>query len=416
MNFKILYKNILKNKLLLISTFIIIILIVLYLVNSDDKQKKVKLILKKYCNITINGNNPQDIIVTNDKFYNMILANGELGLAESYMFGYWYSNNLYETINLLLRNYDKISLYDFNFNDILTIISNKIFNRQTIDKALVDVQSHYDIGNDLYTRMLDKNMQYTCGFWQDTNDLDTAQLQKMKIIGQKLNLKQGDTLLDIGCGWGYLINFLSKEYNVKGIGITLSEEQLSYAKNKFKDNKNADYQLMDYRNIPKDMKFNKIVSVGMLEHVGAKNYKEYFDVVNNHLEPNGLALIHTIGRQSKKMITTTGNGPFIDKYIFPGGHTPSWEELSSIISNDFFIHDWHNFGQYYTKTLLAWHKNINTKWNEIPNYNEKFKKMWEFYLLGCAAAFNNCRLLLWQILISKDCISELPRRDCLIKY
>ena len=140
MNFKILYKNILKNKLLLISTFIIIILIVLYLVNSDDKQKKVKLILKKYCNITINGNNPQDIIVTNDKFYNMILANGELGLAESYMFGYWYSNNLYETINLLLRNYDKISLYDFNFNDILTIISNKIFNRQTIDKALVDVQ------------------------------------------------------------------------------------------------------------------------------------------------------------------------------------------------------------------------------------------------------------------------------------
>ena len=284
MNLKILYKNLLKNKLILITTFIIILFIIYYLVYSNNSQEKIKLILKKHCNITINGSNPQDIIVTNDKFYNMVLTNGELGLAESYMSGYWYSNNLYETFIALLVNYDKISYYDFNFKDILSIISNKIFNRQTIDKALVDVQSHYDIGNDLYTRMLDKNMQYTCGFWQDTNDLDTAQLQKMKIIGQKLNLKQGDTLLDIGCGWGYLINFLSKEYNVKGIGITLSEEQLSYAKDKFKDNKNADYQLMDYRNIPKDMKFNKIVSVGMLEHVGAKNYKEYFDVVNNHFK------------------------------------------------------------------------------------------------------------------------------------
>lgn len=415
MNLKTLYKDLLKNKLILITTIIIILFIIYYLVYSNNSQEKIKLILKKHCNITINGSNPQDIIVTNDKFYNMVLTNGELGLAESYMSGYWYSNNLYETFIALLVNYDKISYYDFNFKDILSIISNKIFNRQTIDKALVDVQSHYDIGNDLYTRMLDKNMQYTCGFWQDTNDLDTAQLQKMKIIGQKLNLKPGDTLLDIGCGWGYLINYLSKEYNVKGLGITLSEEQLSYAKNKFKNNTNADYQLMDYRNIPKDMKFNKIVSVGMLEHVGVKNYKEYFDVVNNHLEKDGLALIHTIGRQTK-MTSTNGNCKFMNKYIFPGGHIPSWEELSPIVSNNFFIHDWHNFGQYYTKTLLAWHKNINSKWNEIPNYNENFKKMWEFYLLGCAATFRTCRLLLWQILISKDCINELPRRDCLIKY
>ena len=140
---------------------------------------------------------------------------------------------------------------------------------------------------------------------------------------------------------------------------------------------------MDYRNIPKDMKFNKIVSVGMLKYVGAKNYKEYFDVVNNHLEPNGLALIHTIGRQSK-MITTTGNGPFIDKYIFPGGHTPSWEELSQLY-HDFFIHNWHNFGQYYTKTLLAWHKNINTKWNEIPNYNENLKNVGILFTWLCSS-------------------------------
>ena len=415
MNFKNLYKNLLKNKLILITTFIIILFIIFYLVYSNNSQEKLKLILKKHCNIIINGSNPQDIIVTNDKFYNMVLTNGELGLAESYMFGYWYSNNLYSTLYELSSNYKSISYYDFNINDVLSIISKKLFNHQTISKALVDVQSHYDIGNDLYTRMLDKNMQYTCGFWQDTNDLDTAQLQKMKIIGQKLNLKPGDTLLDIGCGWGYLINYLSKEYNVKGLGITLSEEQLSYAKNKFKNNENADYQLMDYRNIPKDMKFNKIVSVGMLEHVGVKNYKEYFDIVYDHLQENGLALIHTIGRQSD-ITNTQPTSDFIYKYIFPGSYVPCWKELSPIISRKFFIHDWHNFGQYYNKTLLAWHKNINSKWNEIPNYNEEFKKMWEFYLLACAVSFELCDLKLWQILISKDCLTKLPRRDCLIKY
>ena len=415
MNSKNLYKNLLKNKLLLITTFIIILLIVYYLVNSNNSEEKLKLILKKHCNITINGNNPQDIIVTNNKFYNMALTNGELGVSESYMYGYWYSNDLYSTIYQLCSNYKSISYYDFNINDVLSILSRKIFNQQTISRALVDVQSHYDIGNDLYTRMLDKNMQYTCGFWQDTNDLDTAQLQKMKIIGQKLNLKPGDTLLDIGCGWGYLINYLSKEYNVKGLGITLSEEQLSYAKNEFKNNENVDYKLMDYRNIPKNMKFNKIVSFGMLEHVGVKNYNDYFNIVYDHLENNGLALIHTIGRQSN-ITNAQATSDFIDKYIFPGSYIPCWEELSPIVSRKFFIHDWHNFGQYYNKTLLAWHKIINSKWNEIPNYNEEFKKMWNFYLISSAVSFELCHLKLWQILISKDCLTKLPRRDCLIKY
>ena len=170
MNLKNLYKNLLKNKLILITTFIIILFIIYYLVYSNNSQEKLKLILKKHCNITINGNNPHDIIVTNNKFYNIVLTNGELGLAESYMYGYWYSNDLYSTLYELSSNYKSISYYDFNINDILSILSKKIFNQQTISRALVDVQSHYDIGNDLYTRMLDKNMQYTCGFWQDTND------------------------------------------------------------------------------------------------------------------------------------------------------------------------------------------------------------------------------------------------------
>ena len=226
--------------------------------------------------IHINGFDPQDIIVHDDRFYNMVLSSGELGLAESYMYNYWSSNDLYQTLYLLSKNYDNISYIDFNFNDFLNMIKYYLFNNQTIEKALVDVQSHYDIGNDLYTRMLDKNMQYTCAFFQDTQDLNTAQEQKMDLIGQKLNLKPGDTLLDIGCGWGYLINYLSKKYNVKGVGITLSEEQIKYAEDHFKNNSNVSYQLMDYRNIPKDMKFSKIVSVGMLETRWIKKLQRIF--------------------------------------------------------------------------------------------------------------------------------------------
>ena len=398
--------------------FFIIILILIVILRSFFNLQNPKTTIEKLmikCDIHINGSNPQDIIVHDDRFYNMVLSSGELGLAESYMYNYWSSNDLYQTLYLLSKNYDNISYIDFNFNDFLNMIKYYLFNNQTIEKALVDVQSHYDIGNDLYTRMLDKNMQYTCAFFQDTQDLNTAQEQKMDLIGQKLNLKPGDTLLDIGCGWGYLINYLSKKYNVKGVGITLSEEQIKYAEDHFKNNSNVSYQLMDYRNIPKDMKFSKIVSVGMLEHVGSKNYKEYFDIVHEHLTDDGIALIHSIGCQNGLRGISDASSKFINKYIFPNGHIPTWDEISPIVSKKFLIHDWHNFGKYYNNTLQAWYNNINSKWHEIPNYDDKFKRMWNFYLLGCAANFSLCNLTLWQILITKSC-TNLPKRDCLIIY
>lgn len=401
-----------KLSYFLLSIILVILIILIFFTKKNNSKDTVKKLLAK-CDIQINGSNPQDIIVHDDKFYNMILL-GELGLGESYMLKYWTSKDLYKTLFLLSKNYDNISHLDFNFNDFMNIISSYLFNNQTIEKALVDVQSHYDIGNDLFTRMLDRNMQYTCAFFQDTKDLNIAQEQKMNLIGQKLNLKPGDILLDIGCGWGYLINYLSKKYDVKGLGITLSKEQLKYAKNQFKDNANASFKLLDYRNIPKDMKFTKIVSVGMLEHVGSKNFNEYFNIVHEHLTDDGLALIHTIGRQNI-FRQNAGISKFVGKYIFPNAWIPSWDELSNIVSKKFLIQDWQNFGKYYDKTIQAWHKNINSKWKEIPNYDDKFIRMWNFYLLGCSANFNLCNLILWQILIAKSC-NNIPRRDCLIKY
>ena len=397
--------------------FTIILLICIFFIILKSKHNKALVIeLFKKCDIVVNGNREQDILVKNDKFYSELIYNGELGMAESYMNDYWETRNLYYTLFLISKNYDKLSGYDFSLTDIINILFKRIFNYQTIEKSLQDVQSHYDIGNDLYIRMLDRNMQYTCGYWQDTNDLNTAQLQKMKIIGQKLNLQPGDTLLDIGCGWGFLINYLSKEFKINGLGITLSKEQLQFAKTTFADNKLADYKLMDYRNIPNDMKFSKIVSVGMLEHVGSKNYEEYFTIVQNHLKNDGIALIHTIGCQNTMRGSTGAASKFIDKYIFPNGQIPTWDELSSCISNKFYINDWHNFGKYYAKTLLAWHKNINSKWKEIPHYDDRFIRMWNFYLLGCAGNFELGNMLLWQIVLTKSSTRKLPRRDCILNY
>jgi cyclopropane-fatty-acyl-phospholipid synthase len=395
---------------------ILIIIILIYKILFIKSEKETVETFLNECEIQIDGANQGDIIVKDDRFYSMCINYGELGFGESYMYGYWDSKNLYETLYNGIKNCHKVSYMNLNSIAFNRYFNNMFYNNQTIDKASADVQAHYNKGNDLYERMLDKtNMQYTCGFFQDTNDLETAQIQKLNIIAQKLNLKPGEKLLDIGCGWGNLINFMTTNYGVKGIGITISSEQLKFCKEKYKDNKNAEFLLIDYRNIPDDMKFDKIVSVGMFEHVGKKNFEEYFDIVYKHLNDDGLALIHTMGQQSK-MINATAHSEWIDKYIFPGGEIPDWEDLSKIISKRFFIHDWHNFGKYYARTFEAWYNNINKRWNEIPNYNEEFRRMWNFYLVSFIVNFDLCRLLLFQILISKKCLDKLPRRDCLIEY
>ena len=378
---------------------------------NQSAQDLIRSKLKQHCHIEINGNQPQDIHVHNDKFYSMVMNESDLGLAESYMLGYWTTRNLYLTLYNLLAGQSKLqSIMNYNVQDGLTYVKNYFINQQNIEKAELNVHQHYDIGNDLYVRMLDKNLQYTCAFFQDTDNLNIAQEQKMKLIGQKLNLKRGQTVLDIGSGWGGLVNYLAQTYQVKVLGITLSKEQIKYARHRYGKNKYASYEYMDYRKIPKNMKFDRIVSVGMLEHVGSKNFDEYFKVVHDHLHKNGIALIHTIGTYKNKGL----NGKFIQKYIFPGGYIPSFQELSNVVPSYFQIHDWHNFGKYYAKTLKGWYKNINSKWHEIPHYNQQFRNMWNFYLLGCAAVFELCDLQLWQLLLSKDCI-DLPKRDCLIK-
>lgn len=401
----------LKQKWTLLIIVVILILLVLMIMSKSSKTVVTELFKK--CDIIIGGSRPQDIIVKDDKCYSMILIDGDLGLGESYMYGYWTSNDLLLTLETLLANWKEAYSYkNLSLTDISSFINHKILNYQTKSKISRDASKAYDTGNELYERMLDDNMQYTCAFFQDTNDLNVAQKQKMDLIAQKLNLKPGEKVLDIGCGFGSLGNYLSNKYGVYVDGVSLSQEQVNWAKEKYKDNKKLNIMYKDYRDIPDDIIYDKIVSVGCVEHIGLKNYDYFTSFVYNHLKQGSLALLHFYGTQTE----FSGSSLFIDKYIFPGTHVPHWNEISPILQSKFYIHDWHNFGKYYKNTLIAWYNNINKKWSEIPQYNDEFKRMWNFYLLGCAANFGNCNLSLWQILLSKGCPDKLPRRDSLIKY
>jgi len=348
--------------------------------------------LLKNTNIKINGKNPWDIQVHNEKFYARLLSQGTLGLGESYMDGWWDCKNIDQFIDKVLR-----AKLDTKIKGklILSLIKAKLTNQQRKSKAHEIGKRHYDIGNDLYKHMLDKRLTYTCGYWKKAKTLDQAQEDKLNLLCKKLKLKKGERVLDIGCGWGSFAKFAAEKYKVKVVGITVSQEQVDLAK-KLCKGLDVEIRLQDYRDL--DEKFDKIVSVGMFEHVGQKNYKTFFKVANKCLKKDGLFLLHTIASN----VSVTSLEPWIDKYIFPNGMLPSAKQVTKAYEGLFIMEDWHNFGTYYDKTLMAWHKNFNKNWNKIKvNYDERFKRMWNYYLLTCAGSFRAHKNQLWQIVFSK---------------
>jgi cyclopropane-fatty-acyl-phospholipid synthase len=257
-------------------------------------------------------------------------------------------------------------------------------------------EKHYDIGNQLFIKMLDKRMAYSCGYWKHAHNLNEAQEAKMELICQKIGLKPGMKVLDIGCGWGSFAKYAAEKYAVEVVGITISKNQLELAQN-LCQGLPITLRLQDYRNLNES--FDRIVSIGQMEHVGYKNYKTYFDVVHKCLADDGIFLLHTIG--SNKPVHKAD--PWFEKYIFPNGMLPAISQLSSAFENKFIMEDWHNFGIYYDKTLMAWYENFNTHWDEIKqDYDDRFYRMWKYYLLACAGAFRARSIQLWQIVFSKN--------------
>ncbi len=367
------------------------------------KESKVKGILQNMLDpsgVKINGNRPWDIQVHNPNFYERVLSGGSLALGESYMDRWWDCGALDQFFEKILENrLDKKA--KSNAKRLLwVILKAKIMNAQKGSNAYVIGQRHYDIGNDLFSSMLDKGLNYSCGYWKNSETLDDAQDAKLDLICRKMALRAGMKVLDIGCGWGGFAKYAAEKYGATLHGITVSREQVKFANN-FCQGLDVKIELKDYRELKE--RYDRIVSIGMFEHVGYKNYRNFMKVVHRCLKSDGLFLLHTIAGNS----SVNSTDPWISKYIFPNSMLPSAKQITSTAERLFVLEDWHSFGPYYDKTLMAWYKNFQRNWNKIKDeYDERFYRMWTYYLLSCAGSFRSRRTQLWQIVFSKKGIKE----------
>ncbi|MEJ2505536.1 MAG: cyclopropane fatty acyl phospholipid synthase [Ignavibacteriaceae bacterium] len=363
--------------------------------SSNRYEKTAKEILS-LAGIEINGNNPGDIQVYNKDFYRRALSEAELGIGESYMDGWWDCEKIDELIYRVVKSRldEKVKR---KFSIIFDLFLAKIFNMQPKRKAFVIGERHYDLGNELFQNMLDRRMNYSCAYWKNATTLDQAQENKLELICKKLYLRSGMKVLDIGCGWGAFGKYAAEKYNVSTVGITVSKEQFKLGK-ELCNGLPVKIKFQDYRELKE--KFDRIVSVGMIEHVGYKNYRTYFKVANRCLTNGGLFLLHTIG-ESKSVKAADA---WTEKYIFPGGMLPSIKQLAKATEGLFIIEDLHSFGADYDKTLMAWYENFKTNWDKIKEkYGERFYRMWKYFLLSSAGAFRaRNKNQLWQIVLSKN--------------
>ncbi len=364
---------------------------------SLKKTKAVIHQLAESAGIQFNGSNPWDPQIHNDAIYSKVIHQGSLGLGDAYMDGWWDCEKLDEYfIEFESQSSEKILTVN-----ILPLILNKlnifqalILNQQNKKRALKVGKQHYDVGNDLYQCMLDKNMNYTCGYWKEAKNLDEAQEAKLKLVCDKLYLKSGQKVLDIGCGWGGFAKYAAENYSVHVVGVTISQEQLKLGKKRCAGLP-VELRFQDYRDV--NEKFDHIVSLGMIEHVGYKNYGTYMQVARRCLKDEGLFLLHTIGA----LVSTVKTDPWIGKYIFPNSMLPSIKQLSDACEKRFVIEDLENFSAYYDNTLMAWHKNFTHHWDELKGqYDQRFYRMWSYYLLCCAGSFRARDNQLWQFVLS----------------
>jgi len=345
--------------------------------------------------ITINGNQPHDIKVADSSFYLRVLKDGSLGLGESYMDGQWQCDDLAEMMNRFSRK-GLATKFKYSLPFITGKLMATLINQGNKANAIKGVTYHYDIGNDLYEAMLDESLQYTCAIWENATSLKDAQLNKMKLLCEKLQLKPGMRVLDIGCGWGGLARFARKNYGAEFVGISLSKEQLDLARVKNGMDKN-EFLLMDWRNVTG--KFDRIVSVGMFEHVCYKNHRPFFEKALSLLNEDGLLVLHTMGR---KKTVVKSNDQWITKYIFPNTQVPSIADFGLAVDGLFVMEDWENLSVNYEKTLLAWNENFLANYHLLPQdkYDERFHRMWTYYLQMFAGWYRSRALQLWQIVLS----------------
>ena len=347
--------------------------------------------------INVNGDRPWDIQVNNDKWYKRVWSEKSLGFGESYMDGWWDCQRVDKMICRLLKS-DLAGQVKGSISYQLKFISGVLFNLQSRMRSRVVARRHYDLGNDLYFSFLDPYLQYSCAYFKDTGDLNEAQHKKLDLIARKLELKSGDKLLDIGSGWGGLARYMAESRGCEVTGVNISKEQLKHSR-EFCRGLPVIFLDQDYRDIRG--RFDKVVSVGMFEHVGQKNYRTFMEVVSSSLKKDGVFVLQTIGSSKSKKSCD----PWVTRYIFPNGMLPSISQISRSCEGLFDIQHLENLGPHYDKTLMAWHSNFKKAWPDLykknKKYDQRFKRMWEFYLLSCAGSFRAGSNQLWQIIMTR---------------
>jgi cyclopropane-fatty-acyl-phospholipid synthase len=344
--------------------------------------------------IQVNGDRPWDIRVNNPDVYRRIVAQGTLGLGEAYVDGWWDCDQLDESFAKAMSAKLEHKLR-FNWPVMLDLAKSKLFNRQNKAWSKTVAKQHYDLGNEFYKDMLDPHMQYTCAYWKNARNLDEAQEHKLDLVCRKLGLAPGMTVLELGCGWGGFAHFAAERYGCHVTAYNISEEQVAYAR-EYNKGLPVDIRLQDYREA--EGAYDRVVSIGMCEHVGVRNYRNFFEVIHARLKDQGLALVHTIGG----LKSVTSIEPWLGKYIFPHAMLPSIKQLSQAMEKLLVVEDLHNFGPDYDRTLMAWLENFDRNWHKHREaYGDRFYRMWVYYLTICAGSFRARKNQLWQIVVSK---------------
>ena len=367
---------------------------------SNNSESVVRTIFESV-GIEIGGHQKHDVQVRDPRFYSRILRDGSMGFGESYMDGWWDSDALDDTLVKLGRA-DVNTVMRQNWQMIPQAIKARVLNMQRGENAFDVAERHYDLGNELYSAMLDEKMVYTCGYWRNSDDLDSAQEAKLDLVCRKIGLCEGMSVLDLGCGWGSFAKFAAERYGAKVTGVTISKEQVELGRYRCAGLP-VDIRLQDYRDVTGS--YDAVISIGIMEHVGAKNYRTYVKLVASCLAPDGVAFVHTIGgNRSRRDIE-----PWIHKYIFPNAVLPTIAQLGAALEGTFVLEDVHNFGPDYDRTLMAWDENFRAAWPQLKaRYDERFYRMWRYYLCMSAAGFRSRQLQLYQLVLTHI---GTPQRD-----
>lgn len=362
--------------------------------------------LLREADVEIGGPRPWDMRILDERLYGRLFAGGTLAAGEAYMDGWWEVDQLDEFFARIQRARLDRRLQTVPY--LLRAALSKVSNLQSHRRSRRVVQQHYDLSNDLYAAMLGPTMQYTCAYYGPEGaelTLDEAQRLKLELVARKLHLEPGMTVLELGGGFGELAKFLAERYRCRVVSYNISRAQVEYARTRCAGLP-VEFRLQDYREAAADpARYDRVVSIGLMEHVGPKNYRAFFELAHARLAPGGLCLVHTIGGN----VSQTTTEAWIDKYIFPGGVIPSEKQLTAAKEGRFVLEDWHNFGPDYDRTLLAWEANFRAAWPVLRGkggLDERFYRMWRYYLNSTAGGFRARALQLWQLVLSAG---DIPR-------